>query len=395
MRKVENYTVNFGPQHPAAHGVLRLVLELSGEQVKGSTVHVGLLHRGSEKLMEGKSYKEGLPYMDRLDYVSMMCQEHTYVLGIEKLKGIEVCREDSYRRMIMLELTRILNHLLAISCHALDVGAMTAYFYGFEEREKIMEYYERVSGGRMHAAYIVPGGVREELTEEMLEDIGEFMRGLEGRLDEMEGLLSKNRIWEERLKGIGVLPWEYVRREGYTGVMLRGSGVDWDLRRDKGYERYEELSGNWEVVVGEGGDCYSRYKVRMGEMRNSIKIVLGSIEGLEGLGGKRRGEGGGSKKGKEWGESMEGVIRKFKGESEREEEGEKERGMVYVGTETPKGELGVHICGGEGEKGRRIRIRSPGYYHLGGLERMSKGHYLADIVTIIGTLDIVFGEIDR
>ena len=389
-RKIKNYTVNFGPQHPAAHGVLRLVLELEGEVIERADAHIGLLHRGTEKLMESKTYMQGLPYMDRLDYVSMMSQEHSYVLCIEGLLGVQVPERAQYIRVIMLEITRILNHLLAISCHALDVGAMTAYFFGFEEREKLMEFYERVSGARMHAAYFRVGGVNEDIPKGMIKDIIKNMEQLKERLDEIEELLTENRIWKERLINIGILNLEEAINYGCTGVMLRGSGLPYDIRKNIPYEKYEEL--DFDIVVGRKGDCYDRYKVRMEEMRQSIKIVMEAIKKMkEGpVRGSNRKVGIGNRR--EMKGTMEGLINHFKECSEGEKVPE---GEIYVGTEAPKGEFGVYIVADGSSKPYRVKIRSPGLLHLSALELMAKGHRIADVVTIIGTQDIVFGEIDR
>jgi len=385
IKEVKNFTINFGPQHPAAHGVLRLVLELEGEEVKKADAHIGLLHRGTEKLMESKTYIQGLPYMDRLDYVSMMSQEHSYVLCIEKLMETKVSDRGQYIRVIMLELTRLLNHLLAISCHALDVGAMTAYFWGFEEREKLMEFYERVSGARMHAAYFRPGGVSMDFPVGMCDDIYNFCEQFRYRLDEIEELLTENRIWRDRLTGVGVVNLEEGLNRGFSGVMLRGSGLGWDLRKNMPYEKYEEL--DFDVAVGVNGDCFDRYLVRMEEMRQSLRIIVEAMNKMpEGVVNSReRGR-------EEMKSSMEGLIRHFKEKSG----GFKVRsGEVYVGTEAPKGEFGVYVVSDGSEKPYRVKLRSPGLLHLAGLEMMCKGHLIADVVTVIGTQDIVFGEVDR
>lgn len=382
--------INFGPQHPAAHGVLRLVLELEGEVVRGADAHIGLLHRGTEKLMESKTYMQGLPYMDRLDYVSMMAQEHTYVLGIERLLGIRIPKRAQRIRVMFLEITRILNHLLAIGCHALDVGAMTVYFWGFEEREKLMELYERVSGARMHAAYFRVGGVASDIPIGIMEDTYVLMRQLKERLDEIEEMLTENRIWRERLEGIGIVEVGEGMNRGFTGVMIRGSGIAWDVRKNIPYECYEEI--DFKIAIGRRGDSYDRYKVRMEEMRQAIKIIMEVMNEME------EGEvmvndrkiGMGSKY--EIKSSMEGLINHFKlcTEGIKVPEGE-----VYIGTEAPKGEFGIYIVSDGSSKPNRVKIRSPGFLHLSGLEMMAKGHRIADVVTIIGTQDIVFGEIDR
>ena len=365
--------------------MLRLVVELEGEKVVGVDTHIGYLHRGTEKLMEEKTYMQGLPYLDRLDYTSMMSQEHTYSLAVEKLAGIEVPRRARGIRVVMLEVTRILNHLIAISCHALDVGAMTVYFNGFEEREKLMEIYERVSGARFHSAYIRPGGVTRDIALGTLEDIREVSKGIARRLDEIEELLTENRIWRERLEGVGVVGIEEARNRGFTGVMIRSSGEVYDMRRNEPYELYDEVE--FKVVVGRKGDSYERYKVRVQEMRESVKIILDMTEKLE--------EGSVSSEvvsREEMKRSMEGMIRHFK---EMVEGIEVREGEVYVGTESPKGEFGVYIRSEGGRKPSRVKFRSPGLLHIAGVEYMVKDHLLADLVTVIGSQDIVFGEIDR
>jgi NADH dehydrogenase (ubiquinone) Fe-S protein 2 len=390
VSQLKNFTVNFGPQHPAAHGVLRLVLELDGEVVERADPHIGLLHRGTEKLMENKTYIQGLPYMDRLDYVSMMSQEHTYVLAVEKLLGVKVPGRAKYIRVIYLELTRLLNHLLAICCHALDIGAMTAYFWGFEEREKLMEFYERVSGARMHAAYIRPGGVSGDLPLGIVEDIYTFCEQFRVRLDEIEELLTGNRIWKERLVDIGVVSAKDALSNGMTGVMLRGSGIPWDLRKNETYEIYNEL--NFEIPVGSNGDCYDRYLIRLEEMRQSVEIIIQALNKLPKGPVKVEDKKISKPDRAEMKQSMEALIHHFKWCT---------TGMVvpagetYVGTETPKGELGVYLVSTGKNRPYRLKIRSPGFAHLSALDMMAKGHLIADVVTIIGTQDIVFGEVDR
>jgi len=390
VSQLKNFTVNFGPQHPAAHGVLRLVLELDGEVVERADPHIGLLHRGTEKLMEHKTYIQGLPYMDRLDYVSMMSQEHSYVLAVEKLLGVKVPLRAKYIRVIFLELTRLLNHLLAVSCHALDVGAMTAYFWGFEEREKLMEFYERVSGARMHAAYFRPGGVNTDLPLGLVEDIYSFCEQFRTRLDEIEELLTGNRIWKERLVDIGIVSGADALSNGFTGVMLRGSGIPWDLRKNETYEVYDQLK--FEIPVGSNGDCYDRYLIRMEEMRQSVAIILQALNKLP-EGPVKVEDNKISKPDRdEMKQSMEALIHHFKWFT---------TGMVvpagetYVATETPKGELGVYLVSTGTNRPYRVKVRSPGFAHLSALDMMAKGHLIADVVTIIGTQDIVFGEIDR
>jgi NADH dehydrogenase I D subunit len=338
VSQLKNFTVNFGPQHPAAHGVLRLVLELDGEVVERADPHIGLLHRGTEKLMENKTYIQGLPYMDRLDYVSMMSQEHTYVLAVEKLLGVKVPLRAKYIRVIFLELTRLLNHLLAVSCHALDVGAMTAYFWGFEEREKLMEFYERVSGARMHAAYFRPGGVNTDLPLGLVEDIYSFCEQFRTRLDEIEELLTGNRIWKERLVDIGIVSAADALSNGFTGVMLRGSGIPWDLRKNETYEVYDQLK--FEIPVGSNGDCYDRYLIRMEEMRQSVSIILQALNQLPEGPVKVEDNKISKPDREEMKQSMEALIHHFKWFT---------TGMVvpagetYMATETPKGELGVYL----------------------------------------------------
>ncbi len=390
QKKVMRHTYNFGPQHPAAHGVLRLVLELDGEEVQRRSPHIGLLHRGTEKLMEHKTYIQGLPYLDRLDYVSMMAQEHTYSCAVEALSGARIPRRASYIRMLFLEITRLLNHLLAVSCHALDIGAMTPYFWGFEEREKLMEFYERVSGARMHAAYIRPGGVRADLPIGLLDDIYTFCEGFRTRLDEFDELLTGNRIWKQRLVGIGVVTAEEALAWGFRGVMLRGSGVAWDLRKNTPYELYNEL--DFDIPVGTEGDCFDRYNLRMEEMRQSLRIIEQCLNNMpEGpiktadrkLTPPRRAE---------MKQSMEALIHHFK---RRTEGALIPAGEVYVATEAPKGEFGVFLVRDGTGKPYRVKLRAPGLSHLQGLDFMCKGHMLADVVAVIGTQDIVFGEVDK
>jgi NADH dehydrogenase (ubiquinone) Fe-S protein 2 len=390
VKEMKNFTVNFGPQHPAAHGVLRLVLELDGEVVERADPHIGLLHRGTEKLIEYKTYMQALPYFDRLDYVSMMSQEHSYVLGVEKLMGIRVPARGQYIRVIFLEITRLLNHLLAVSCHALDVGAMTAYFWGFEEREKLMEFYERVSGARMHAAYFRPGGVSGDIPIGMLDDIYNFCEQFRHRLDEIEELLTGNRIWKERLVDIGVVKLKDGLSYGFSGVMLRGSGLAWDLRKNMPYEKYRELE--FDIPVGTNGDCYDRYLIRMEEMRQSIRIIIEAMNKMEEGPVKVADNKVSMPSREQMKESMEALIHHFKLCTEGMEV---PAGETYVATEAPKGEFGVYIVSDGSTKPYRVKIKSPGLAHLGALDFMAKGHMIADVVTIIGTQDIVFGEVDR
>jgi len=389
-RELKNFTINFGPQHPAAHGVLRLILELDGEVVKRADPHIGLLHRGTEKLIENKTYIQALPYFDRLDYVSMMAQEHTYSLAVEKIAGVKVPRRAQVIRVIFLEITRILNHLLAVGCHAMDVGAMTPFMWAFEEREKLMEFYERVSGARMHAAYVRPGGVSLDIPLGFLDDLYLFCNQFNIRLDEIEEMLTGNRIWKERLVDIGVVSSKKAVDWGFSGVMLRGSGLPWDLRKTQPYEIYPEL--DFSIPVGNSGDCFDRYLIRVEEMRQSLNIIEQSIKLMEEGPIKIINYKLNPPSRSEMKVSMEAVIHHFKMYSE---------GIVlpfgetYTATEAPKGEFGVYLISNNTEKPYRCKIKAPGFGHLQALNEMSKGHMIADVVTIIGTQDIVFGEVDR
>lgn len=382
--------MNFGPQHPAAHGVLRLVVELEGEIVQRVDPHIGLLHRGTEKLMESRTYLQNLPYFDRLDYVSMMTQEHLYSLAIEDLTNTMVPWRARYIRILFSELTRMLNHLLAITTHALDVGALTPFLWGFEEREKLMEFYERVSGARMHAAYIRPGGVSFDLPLGLLEDISQFLNQFRERIHEIEELLKKNRIWRQRLTNVGSLSVEDAIQYSFSGVMIRGSGLPWDLRKAFPYDGYETFI--FQVPIGEKGDCFDRFLVRVEELKQSSWIVCQVLERMEKgpirvedqkLTPPPRGQ---------MKFSMESLITHFKLYSEGFPV---KKGEIYRMIEAPKGELGVFLLSDGRNKPYRCKIRSPGFFHLQGLNLMVKNHYLADLVTIIGTQDIVFGEIDR
>lgn len=390
LDKIKNFTINFGPQHPAAHGVLRLVLELKGEVVERVDPHIGLLHRGTEKLIEHKTYLQGLPYFDRLDYVSMMSQEHAYCLATEKLLDISVPLRAQYIRTMFAELTRIMNHLLAVSTHALDVGAMTPMLWVFEEREKLFEFYERVSGARMHAAYFRPGGVKEDLPLNLLNDIYIFISNMSARIDEMEELLTTNRIWRQRLLNIGVVELDQALDWGFTGVLLRGSGLPWDLRRTQPYEIYNDI--DFDIPVGINGDCYDRYLIRVNEMRESIKIIEFCINNMPETPIKVDNNKVSVPSKKSIKNSMESLISHFKLYSEGFIV---PKGETYGFVEAPKGELGVYLVSDGTNKPYRCKIRSPGFFHLQGLDFMSKDHMLADVVTIIGTQDIVFGEIDR
>lgn len=387
---IKNFTLNFGPQHPAAHGVLRLVLELDGESVARADPHIGLLHRGTEKLIEYKNYQQALPYFDRLDYVSMMAQEHCYSMAVEKLLGAEVPRRASVIRTMFLEITRILNHLLAVSCHALDVGATTPFMWTFEEREKLMEFYERVSGARMHAAYIRPGGVHTDLPMGMADDIYAFCEQFPHRLDEMEELLTGSRIWKQRLVDIGYVSADQALDWGFSGVMLRGSGVPWDLRRAQPYEIYPEL--DFEVPVGTSGDCYDRYLIRVEEMRQSTQMIVQCLNKLEPGLIKIDDRKISPPPRQEMKDDMESLIHHFKMYTEGVCP---PPGETYTACEAPKGEFGVYLVSDGTNRPYRCKIRAPGFAHLQGLDFMAKGHMLADVVAIIGTQDIVFGEVDR
>lgn len=388
--KVKNFTLNFGPQHPAAHGVLRLVLEMNGEVVQRADPHIGLLHRGTEKLLESKTYLQGLPYFDRLDYVSMMVQEHAYCLAIEKLLQCEVPLRGQYIRVLFSEITRLLNHLLALTTHAMDVGALTPFLWAFEEREKLMEFYERVSGARMHAAYFRPGGVAQDLPQGLCQDIADFAQSFASRIDDMEEMLTSNRIWKQRLVDIGHVSRDDAMLWGFSGVLLRGSGLQWDLRRAQPYEVYDQL--DFEIPVGTRGDSYDRYLIRIEEMRQSLRLIIQCLnqmpEGVVKTDDKKITPPSRA----HMKESMEALIHHFKVYTEGFAV---PAGATYTALEAPKGEFGVYLVSDGSSKPYRCKIRAPGFFHLQGLEMMSKDHMLADVVTIIGTQDIVFGEVDR
>ena len=390
IRELKNFTINFGPQHPAAHGVLRLILELDGEIVTRADPHIGLLHRGTEKLIEYKTYLQALPYFDRLDYVSMMAQEHTYSLAVEKLGNIKIPRRAQIIRIIFAEITRLLNHLLSVGCHAMDVGAMTPFLWAFEEREKLMEFYERVSGARMHAAYIRPGGVNCDLPLGFLDDLFLFCNQFAIRLDEIEEMLSGNRIWKERLVDIGIVSAKKAVDWGFSGVMLRGSGIPWDLRKTQPYEIYSEL--DFSIPVGNSGDCYDRYIIRIEEMRQSLWLLKQSLDLISEGSIKTNNYKISGPSRAEMKNSMEAVIHHFKFYTEGFV---LPQGETYTATEAPKGEFGVYLISNNTEKPYRCKIKAPGFGHLQALNEMSKGHMIADVVTIIGTQDIVFGEVDR
>ncbi len=383
-------TINFGPQHPAAHGVLRLILEMDGEIVKRADPHIGLLHRGTEKLIEYKTYLQALPYFDRLDYVSPMCQEHAFSLAVEKLLGCKIPRRAQFIRVLFSEITRILNHIMAVTTQALDVGAMTPLLWMFEEREKMMGFYEKVSGSRMHANYIRPGGVHQDLPAGLLEEIAEFADHFPKMIDELENLLTDNRIFKQRMVEIGVVSKEEALDWGFSGPMIRGSGIAWDLRKSQPYEIYGEL--DFDVPIGKHGDSYDRYLIRVQEMRESIKLINQCIKKMPSgavftddpkIAPPKRGE---------MKHSMESLINHFKLYTEGYHV---PAGETYAAVEAPKGEFGVYLISDGGNKPQRCRVRAPGFAHLQALEFMAKGHMLADVVTVISTQDIVFGEVDR
>ena len=417
MAEIRNYTMNFGPQHPAAHGVLRLVLELDGEVIERADPHIGLLHRATEKLAETRTYLQTLPYMDRLDYVSMMCNEHAYCLAVERLLGIEPPLRAQYIRVMFDEITRILNHLLWIGSHSLDVGGMTTFLYAFREREDLFDVYEAVSGARMHAAYYRPGGVYRDLPDRMpqyaaqktrnartlgemnrarqgslLDFIDDFTQRFPGYVDDYETLLTENRIWKQRTVGIGVVSAERALALGFTGPMLRGSGVPWDLRRKQPYEVYDKME--FEIPVGTNGDCYDRYLVRVEEMRQSNGIVKQCVDWLrENPGPVIVADHKVAPPSREdMKTNMEELIHHFKLFTEGMHV---PPGEAYAAIEHPKGEFGIYMISDGANKPYRVKIRAPGFAHLAALDEMARGHMIADAVAIIGTLDIVFGEIDR
>ena len=417
MSEMKNYTLNFGPQHPAAHGVLRLILELDGEVVERADPHIGLLHRGTEKLAESKPYNQSIGYMDRLDYVSMMCNEHAYVMGIEKMLGIKVPERAEYIRVMFDEITRIMNHLMWIGTHGLDVGAMSVFLYAFRERENLIDCYEAVSGSRMHATYYRPGGVYRDLPDKMpqyldsklrskkkldeinenrqgslLDFIEDFANNFPKSIQQYSDLLTDNRIWKQRLVNIAIVSPERAMQLGFTGAMLRGSGVEWDIRKNEPYSVYDQL--DFEIPVGVTGDCYDRYLVRMEEMRQSTRIINQCVAWLKANPGpvmsddhKVTPPDRESMKG-----DMESLIHHFKLFTEGYclPEGE-----TYTAVEAPKGEFGVYLVSDGANKPYRVKIRAPGFAHLAAMDEMSKGHMLSDVVTIIGSQDVVFGEVDR
>jgi len=417
MAEIRNYTLNFGPQHPAAHGVLRLVLEMDGEVIERADPHIGLLHRGTEKLAESKPYSQTIPYMDRLDYVSMMCNEHAYVRAIEQLLGIEAPERAQYIRTMFDEITRILNHLMWLGTHALDVGAMTVFLYCFREREDLLDTYEAVSGARMHAAYYRPGGVYRDLPDQMprydteqfgtsaegkrrnaaregslLDFVEDFIDRFPGLVDEYETLLTDNRIWKQRTVGIGVVTPERALQMGFTGAMIRGSGIAWDLRKKQPYAMYDKV--DFDIPIGTNGDCYDRYLVRVEEMRQSARIVKQCIQWLRANSGPvmlvdhkvappMRAD---------MKDDMEALIHHFKLFTEGYCP---PPGEVYAAVEAPKGEFACYVVSDGANKPYRLKIRAPGFVHMAAMDEMTRGHMLADVVAVIGTMDIVFGEVDR
>ena len=390
MTEVKNLTMNFGPQHPAAHGVLRLVVEMDGEIVERCDPHIGLLHRGTEKLIEYKTYLQAVPYFDRLDYVSPMCQEHAFALAVEKLAGIEAPPRGQYIRVMFSEITRLLNHILNVSAFALDVGAMTPLLWGFEEREKLMEFYERVSGARLHAAYFRPGGVHRDLPAGMADDIAAFCDSFPSVIDDVEALLTENRIFRQRTVDVGVVSKDDALDWGFSGPMLRASGVPWDLRKAQPYDVYARM--DFDVPVGRNGDCFDRYLVRIEEMRQSLRIIRQCIAELPEGPVRTRDRKISPPDRKEMKRSMEALIHHFKlyTEGYRVPAGE-----TYTAVEAPKGEFGVFLVADGTNRPYRCKIRAPGFAFLQATEFLSKGHMLADMVAIVGSMDIVFGEVDR
>ena len=389
--QVRNFNINFGPQHPAAHGVLRLVLELDGEIVERVDPHIGLLHRGTEKLMESRTYLQNLPYFDRLDYVAPMNQEHAWCLAIEKLTGTKVPKRASLIRVLYCEIGRILNHLLNVTTQAMDVGALTPPLWGFEEREKLMVFYERASGARLHAAYFRPGGVHQDLPPELLDDIMQWSLHFPNTLDDIESLLTENRIFKQRNVDIGIVSEKDIQDWGFSGVMVRGSGFAWDLRRSQPYECYDEF--DFKIPVGKNGDCYDRYLCRLAEMRESNKIIRQAIEKLSHTTGEVLSRGKVTPPPRvEMKRSMEALIHHFKLYTEGFHVPE---GEIYTPVEAPKGEFGVYLVSDGTNKPYRVKLRAPGFPHLAAMDYLCRGHQLADVSAILGSLDIVFGEVDR
>lgn len=390
VNETKNVTINFGPQHPAAHGVLRLILEMDGEVITRADSHIGLLHRGTEKLIEHKTYLQAVPYFDRLDYVSPMCQEHAFSLATEKLLGCTVPKRGQYIRVLFSELTRILNHCLNITTQALDVGATTPLLWMFEEREKIMAFYEEVSGSRMHSAYVRPGGVNQDLPEGLIDKIALFCITFPKVLSDMENLLTDNRIFKQRTVDIGIVSKQEALDWGFSGVMLRGSGYAWDLRKSQPYDSYQDFE--FDIPVGKNGDCYDRYLLRVEEMYQSLKIIRQCIDKMPDGPVKTLDPKISPPSRHDMKHSMESMIHHFKLYTEGYHV---PKGEVYAAVEAPKGEFGVFLVANGTNKPYRCRIKAPGFAHLQGLDFMSRGHMLADVVANIGSLDIVFGEIDR
>ncbi len=388
--QLKNFTMNFGPQHPAAHGVLRLVLEMDGEVVERADPHIGLLHRGTEKLIEYKTYLQAVPYFDRLDYVAPMNQEHAFALAVEKLLGLEVPLRGQYIRVLYAEIGRILNHLLNITTFALDVGAMTPLLWAFEEREKLMEFYERVSGARLHAAYFRPGGVSQDLPPGLIDDIRDWATAFPKIVDDIERLLTDNRIFRQRTVDIGVATAAEAADWGFSGPMLRGSGVPWDLRKAQPYDSYEQF--DFDIPIGKNGDCYDRYMVRMEEMRQSLKIMDQVLNKLPGGPVKVNDRKIAPPPRAEMKRSMEALIHHFKLYTEGYHV---PPGETYTAVEAPKGEFGVYLVSDGTNRPYRCKIRAPGFAFMGAMDFLTKGHMLADVVAVIGSMDIVFGEVDR
>ncbi len=391
-QKIRNFNINFGPQHPAAHGVLRLVLELDGEIVERCDPHIGLLHRGTEKLMESRTYLQNLPYLDRLDYVAPMNQEHAWCLAIEKLTGTRITRRASLIRVLYSEISRILNHLLNVTTQAMDVGALTPPLWGFEEREKLMVFYERASGARLHAAYFRPGGVHQDLPQDLLDDIVAWARAFPEVLDDIETLITENRIFKQRNVDIAIVSQEEAQALGFSGVMVRGSGIAWDLRRSQPYECYDEF--DFKIPLGTNGDCYDRYLCRMHEMRESTKIILQAVEKLDGCRGEDvlvRGKIAPPTRAV-MKTSMEALIHHFKLYTEGFHV---PAGEIYAAVEAPKGEFGVYLVSDGSNRPYKAKLRAPSYPHLAAMDHMCRGHMLADVAAVIGSIDVVFGEVDR
>ncbi|SLN30716.1 NADH-quinone oxidoreductase subunit D [Aquimixticola soesokkakensis] len=390
-QKIRNFNINFGPQHPAAHGVLRLVLELDGEIVERCDPHIGLLHRGTEKLMESRTYLQNLPYFDRLDYVAPMNQEHAWCLAIEKLTGVEVPRRASLIRVLYCEIGRILNHLLNVTTQAMDVGALTPPLWGFTAREELCIFYERASGARFHAAYFRPGGVHQDLPPALIDDIDAWCDTFPSLIDDIESLITENRIFKQRNVDIGIITEEEIQQWGFSGIMARGSNLPWDLRRSQPYECYDEME--FQIPVGKNGDCYDRYLCRVAEMRESVKIMKQCIAKLRVEKGDvlARGKITPPKRG-DMKRSMESLIHHFKLYTEGFHV---PAGEVYAAVEAPKGEFGVYLVADGTNKPYRAKLRAPGYLHLQAMDHVAKGHQLADVAALIGTMDIVFGEVDR